>query len=82
MRPHGRARISSRNPQAFAICDRCGFQYNNVDLSWQEQYAGNNVVNTGMLVCDTCLDDLNPQFLTPVVGPDPVPIPNPRPRRE
>jgi len=33
MRPHGRARVSARNPRALAICDRCGFLYNHVNSS-------------------------------------------------
>ena len=31
----GRARTDASNPQAHAICDRCGFRYNHVDLRWQ-----------------------------------------------
>ena len=36
----GRARISSSNPQALAICDRCGLTYNHCDLNFQYDWAG------------------------------------------
>ncbi len=31
----GRASTNASNPQAHAICDRCGFRYNHVNLKWQ-----------------------------------------------
>ena len=51
MRSHGRARVDPQNPEAFAVCDRCGFRRNHADLEWQHQYAGNQLVNRRILVC-------------------------------
>lgn len=74
----GRARISSRNPRAAAICDRCGFVYNHVNLSWQYDWAGASLINKRILVCDTCNDVPQQQLRAIVVPADPVPIQNPR----
>lgn len=78
MRPHGRARVSSRNPQAFAICDRCGFLYNHNRLQWQFDWAGASLINKRILVCDSCNDKPQQQLRAIVVPADPVPIMNPR----
>lgn len=78
MRPHGRARVNARNPRAFAICDRCGFLYNHVNLSWQYDWAGASLINKRILVCDTCNDVPQSQLRAIVVPPDPTPIQNPR----
>ena len=78
MRPHGRARVSSRNPQAFGICDRCGFLYNHNRLSWQFDWRGASLLNTRVLVCNTCLDVPQTQLRAIVVPADPTPIQNPR----
>lgn len=78
MRPHGRAKVSARNPRAFGICDRCGFLYNHVNLSWQFDWAGASLINKRILVCDTCNDVPQSQLRAIVVPADPVPIQNPR----
>lgn len=78
MRPHGRARVSARNPRAFAICDRCGFLMNHDRLQWQYDWAGASLINKRILVCDTCLDVPQQQLRAIVVPADPVPIQNPR----
>jgi len=78
MRAHGRARVSARNPRAFAICDRCGFLHNHVNLSWQYQWAGASLVNKRILVCDACNDVPQSQLRAIIVPADPVPIQNPR----
>lgn len=78
MRPHGRARVSARNPQAFGICDRCGFLYNHNRLSWQFDWAGASLINKRILVCDTCNDTPQQQLRSIVIPADPVPIQNPR----
>lgn len=78
MRPHGRAQVSSRNPRAFGICDRCGFLYNHDRLKWQRDWAGASLINKRILVCDTCLDVPQNQLRAIVVPADPVPIYNPR----
>lgn len=78
MRPHGRAKVSSRNPRAFGICDRCGFLYNHDRLQWQYDWAGASLINKRILVCDTCLDVPQQQLRAIVIPADPVPIQNPR----
>jgi hypothetical protein len=74
----GRARISSTNPQALAICDRCGFTYNHVDLAWQFDYAGAGLINKRILVCNSCMDTPQEQLRAIVLPADPTPIVNPR----
>jgi len=78
MRPHGRARVSSRNPQAFGICDRCGFLYNHNQLQWQFDWAGASLINKRILVCDSCNDAPQQQLRSIVLPADPMPIVNPR----
>lgn len=78
MRPHGRARVSTKSPQAFAICDKCGFLFNHVDLRWQLEWAGNKLINLKQLVCRRCNDIPNNQLRAIIVPADPIPIMNPR----
>lgn len=78
-RPHGHARVSSRRPEAWAVCDRCGSWYLHSQLSWQFQFAGPNLQNLRLLVCKRCLDVPQPQLQPRILPPDPVPIMNPRP---
>jgi hypothetical protein len=75
----GRARTSSVNPQAHAICDRCGFRYNHVDLQFQFDWAGATVQNKRILVCRSCLDKMQSQLRAITLPGDPPPILNPRP---
>jgi hypothetical protein len=74
----GRARTSATNPQAHAVCDRCGFRYNHVDLRWQFDWRGASLQNVRILVCNTCYDAPQEQLRAIVVPADPVPIVNPR----
>ncbi len=74
----GRARTSATSPQAHAICDRCGFRYNHVDLRWQYDWRGASLQNIRLLVCNTCYDVPQEQLRAIVVPADPVPIVNPR----
>ena len=74
----GRARTSSRNPQAFAVCDRCGIWYNHVNLRWQYDWRGASLQNLRLLVCNSCYDEPQSQLRAIVVPADPVPIVNPR----
>jgi len=74
----GRARTSATNPQAHAICDRCGFRYNLVDLQWQFDWRGASLQNLRILVCNTCHDTPQEQLRAIVVPADPVPVMNPR----
>lgn len=78
MRPHGRASVSSRDPRAFGICDRCGFLYNHVRLQWQFDYRGAALLNTRILVCNPCLDVPQNQLRNIVIPADPTPIMNAR----
>lgn len=74
----GRARTSASAPTAHAICDRCGFRYNNLTLRWQFDWAGASMINTGLLVCPPCNDQPQQQLRSIVVPADPMPIQNPR----
>jgi len=74
----GRAKTSARSPQAHAICDRCGFRYNHVNLKWQFDWSGASLVNRRMLVCNSCYDEPQQQLRAIVIPADPVPIQNPR----
>jgi hypothetical protein len=78
-RYHGRARVDPTNPQAFAVCDRCKFLYNHVDLNWQYQWVGPQLHNLRELVCSTCMDSPQEQLRTIILPPDPMPIWNARP---
>jgi hypothetical protein len=78
MRAHGRAKVSSRSPQAFAICDACGFLFNHVELRWQMDWAGNKLINKRQLVCRRCNDIPQSQLRAIVLPADPVPVKNPR----
>jgi hypothetical protein len=74
----GRAKISSRNPRAAAICDACGFAYSHSELRWQMQWSGNKLVNLKQLVCRRCNDIPNQQLRAIVLPADPMPVMNPR----
>ncbi len=74
----GHARVNPNNPQAFGRCDRCSFIYNLVDLLWQYEYRGPQLMNTQLRVCRKCLDVpnlLNKPLRLPA---DPVPVYQPR----
>ena len=75
----GRARTSASNPQAHAICDRCGGRFNHVDLSFQYDWAGSNLIRKNLLVCRPCMDQPQSQLRAIVLPADPPPIMNPRP---
>ena len=74
----GRARTSSKSPQAHAICDRCGGRFNHVDLKWQYDWRGASLANLRILVCGPCYDTPQQQLRAIVIPADPVPIQNPR----
>ena len=79
--PTGRARVSARRPSALGICDRCQGTYNLIDLRWQWFWAGMNLQNSQLLVCNGCYDEPNQQLRTIIIPPDPLPVFNPRPER-
>jgi len=76
----GRARISAKNPQAAAVCDRCGGVLNHVDLSWQFDWAGAGLINKRLLVCGPCMDTPQQQLRSIVLPADPMPVMNARPQ--
>lgn len=78
MRPHGRAKVNSKAPTAWAICDACQFLFNHSELRWQLVWAGNKLINTKQLVCRRCNDIPNTQLRAIVIPADPMPILNPR----
>ena len=55
-----------------AICDRCGYQYDYLDL--QKEW-------NGLLVCPECYEPKHPQLDPPYSKPDPEALRNPRPDR-
>lgn len=75
----GHAVTNPSSPEAFKVCDRCGFWYNASQLSWQYQFAGFSLINLRLLVCPPCLDTPAPFLKSIVLPPDPLPISNPRP---
>lgn len=75
----GRARVDPLHPQAFAVCQRCGFWINHVDGNWQHQWRGSRLANTRLFVCDRCLDRPAAFLKSLVLPPDPVPIAFPFP---
>ena len=76
--PRGHAKLDPQHPAAFAICEMCGFQYNNRDLKWEVQWTGQEIRRTGHLVCPTCWDAPNYSVRAKTLPADPVPILNPR----
>jgi len=76
---HGRAHVSTTSPEAFAVCDRCNNWYNRSALRWQFQFAGPNLQNIRLLVCDRCYDVPQPQLKPRILPPDPLPVLNARP---
>lgn len=76
MRPHGKARINSRYPQALAICERCGFMFNLIDLKWQYDWKFSpRLFNQGIQVCESCTDIPQPSGKPIILPPDPVALP-------
>lgn len=74
----GRAKTNIRDPAGQAICDFCGFSYNHRNLVKQFQWAGAALVDTGYLVCSSCVDTPFEQNRVLILPPDPLPLINPR----
>lgn len=51
-----------------------------VDLTWQFQFAGPNLQNLRLLVCQQCNDVPQPQLKPRLLPPDPPPVLNARPQ--
>jgi|SRR5271166_4516920 len=76
----GHARVNSRSPQAFGVCDRCGMWYNLVNLHYQYEWRGPRLANIRLRVCPRCLD-IPFIFNRPlIIPPDPIPVWDPRPQ--
>jgi hypothetical protein len=60
-------------------CDQCSGWVNHADMLHQMQWAGNKLIDTGLLVCKSCLDKPQDQYRSIILPPDPRPIVNPRP---
>ena len=76
---HGRAEVNVRGLDSFAICDRCGLQYNHSKLSFQQEFAGAQLITYTVLVCDRCLDAPQEQKRVVKLPSDPVAVKNARP---
>lgn len=78
-RPTGHARVNASDPRSFAVCQRCGFWYQQEDLQWQYEWSGTRLFNTNLLVCSPCLD-VPAEFLRVItLPPDPTSIQDARP---
>jgi hypothetical protein len=75
----GRARVSSSRPEAFGVCQRCGFWYNRVDLRNQMAWKGATLLPTWLFVCQRCYDTPQEQDRAFIPPADPVPIQLPLP---
>jgi hypothetical protein len=78
-RPHGHAKVDRNNPQAWGVCDDCGFLYNLRDLNFQYGWAGARIQRINFLKCPKCTDKLQEQLRVIHLPADPEPVPNPRP---
>lgn len=76
---HGKARVSTSSPSAFAQCDYCYETYNLVDLKWQFEWYGTQLTNTGFRACYRCLSKPQDQLRPILLPPDPIPVDQPRP---
>ena len=50
-------------------------------MAWQFQFAGPNLQNLRLLVCQRCMDVPQPQLKPRILPPDPMPTLNARPER-
>lgn len=79
---HGRANVSPTSPEAFGVCDFCGFLYNHNKLRWQVDWRGATIRSLGFLVCPSCVDETQQNGQrTIILPPDPVSIQNARPQQ-
>jgi len=66
-------RIDPSWPEKTALCQRCGDLYNRCDLHPQYRWAGTSLVDSGLKVCQRCLDIPNPNERVIILPPDPPP---------
>lgn len=74
LHPTGRGRVSQRSPRALAVCQRCNFTYNRIDLQNQSQWQGMQLQPLNIYVCRHCLDRPQQQLRTIILPPDPIPV--------
>lgn len=74
----GRAYTNPSSPAAYAVCDRCGRWYNHCNLGWQYDWAGSQLINKRLLVCERCTDVPQEQLRAITLPADPIPIQQPR----
>lgn len=73
MRPHGKAVIDVNDPRRTALCQRCGDLHNLYALKPQYLWAGTQLIDTGLRVCERCLDIPAPFERSMILPPDPPP---------
>lgn len=79
-RPHPRrTTLDINDPDPWATSDRSGFIGDHSKMMFQMQYAGSQLINTGLLVHPDEYDIPNEQFRTLVLPPDPDVLFNARP---
>jgi hypothetical protein len=70
----GRARVSSSSPEAFGVCQRCGFWFQRRELKNQMAWRGATLLPTWVFVCNRCYDTPQEQDRAFVPPADPIPI--------
>lgn len=75
---------ATRNDKAnWNQCARCLTKTRPNKLLRQMEFVGQRERWTGLYVCNLCIDDPQPQNITPrTLGGDPRPVPNARPRKD
>ena len=73
-------RVDATSPEGAGQCDRCGRWFQLRSMTFQYEWAGTHLFNTGKLVCTEggCLDVPQEQFRTIILPPDPPPLINSR----
>ena len=71
-------KVDPSSPQGAGQCDRCSRWWNLRELVFQDQWAGQKIYNTQLLVCPKCYDTPFEQFRTIILQPDPPPLLNSR----
>lgn len=81
-RPHPkRTTLNIEKPDPWGTSDRNGMVGDHSRMVWQFRYAGNELINTRLLVHPDEYDIPNEQFKTLILPPDPDPLMNARPEQ-
>lgn len=70
----GRAITNPAQPEAQAVCDRCGMWYQRGKLRNQKDWRGAALLPLYLFVCDECYDTPQEQLRAIVVPADPMPV--------